>query len=169
MLSKKLTEELNEQIKFEFFSAHLYLSMASYCANNDLPGFENWFLAQVDEERFHAMKFYNYMNARGEKALLKGFDDPKSDFKSIVDVFAYSLEHERFVTSRIYHLMDIAQSEKEYATISLLNWFVNEQVEEEENFGKLLSQLKKIKGDPNGLYRLDAELATRTFVPPAAE
>ncbi|NTW70880.1 MAG: ferritin [Eubacteriaceae bacterium] len=166
MLSKKLIDEINEQIKYEFFSAHLYLSMASFAANNDLPGFENWFIVQADEERFHAMKFYHFLNSRAEKAVLKGFDDPKENYDDIIDAFAYSLEHEKFVSSRIYHLMDIAQEEKEYATISLLNWFVDEQVEEEDNFGRILSQLKKISGNEDGLFRLDRELATRVFVPP---
>jgi ferritin len=169
MLSKKLIDEINEQIKYEFFSAHLYLSMASFCAENDLPGFETWFIAQGDEERFHAMKFYGFLNSRGEKAIIKGFDDPKTDFDDIIDVFAYSLDHEKFVSSRIYHLMDIAQEEKEYATISLLNWFVDEQVEEEESFSTLLAQLKKIKGNPQGLHMLDRELGSRVFTPPAAE
>lgn len=168
MLSEKLVKELNEQIKYEFFSAHLYLSMAAYCSNNDLPGFESWFLAQGDEERFHAMKFYNYLNTKGAEVIITGFDNPKSDFKDIIEIFDYALKHEKFVTSRIYSLMDIAQEEKEYATINILNWFIDEQVEEEDSFKAIISQLKYKDSSPDIIYRLDRELSARVFTPPVA-
>ncbi|MPW24888.1 ferritin [Alkalibaculum sp. M08DMB] len=166
MLSQRLTEEINLQIKYEFFSAQLYLSMASYCADNDLPGFENWFIMQAEEERFHAMKFYNYLNSRGAKAIITGFDDPKVDFEDLMDCFKFGLEHEKFVTSRMYHLMDISQEEKEYASISMLNWFIDEQVEEEESFSNIIAQLKFMGTGSDVVYRLDRELAARAFVPP---
>ena len=169
MLSEKLIEEINLQIKYEFFSAHLYLSMASFCADNDLPGFENWFTIQAEEERFHAMKFYNYLTSKGAKTVITGFEDPKADFKDILDCFSFGLEHEKFVTSRIYHLMDIAQDEREYATISMLNWFIDEQVEEEESFNNIIAQLKFMGVSSDIVYRLDRELAVRVFTPPAVK
>ena len=164
MLSQKLIDELNLQIKYEMFSAQLYLSMAAWCADQQLGGFVTWFKAQAEEEKFHAMRFFEFVDDMGGKVKMTGFEDPQSDFASLTDVFEYSLEHERFVTKRIYHLMNIAQEEKEHATISFLNWFVDEQREEEKTFGGVLQQIKRFGGE--GLYHLDKELSTRVFTPP---
>jgi len=166
MISEKLLNELNKQINFEFYSAHIYLSMAAYCAAEDFDGFSNWFKVQAEEEKFHAMKFYNYVNEMNGRVLLEGMPDPQTDFKSLLDAFQISLNHEKIVTSKIYNLTDIATEEREHATISLLKWFIDEQVEEETNFSGLVKRLSRIKDDPTSLYLLDTELAARVFVPP---
>ena len=168
MLSEKLLEELNEQIKHEFASANYYLAMAAYCKDQNLEGFANFFIVQAEEERFHAMKFFNFIDEMGGKVVITGYDDPRTTFDSIMDVFAAGLEHEQFVTKRIHHLMDISMEEKNYPAISFLNWFVDEQVEEEATFNDLLEKLKLIDNNTNGLFMLDKELSSRTFVAPEA-
>ncbi|ABR47546.1 Ferritin, Dps family protein [Alkaliphilus metalliredigens QYMF] len=169
MLSEKLLQEFNEQVKHEFFSANYYLAMAAYCKSEDLEGFANFFIVQAEEERFHAMKFFNFIDELGGRAVITAYDEPKNDFKSLQEVFTDSLTHEQFVTSRINHLMDIAVTEKNYACVSFLNWFIDEQVEEEATMSAYLSRLKRIDENSHAIYMLDAELAQRTFTPPAAE
>lgn len=167
MLSQKLLQKLNDQITYELFSAHLYLSMAAYCASQDLDGFSNFFKVQAEEERFHAMKFFDYVNERDGDVKLAGFDAPKAEFSSILNVFEEGYKHEQEVTRRIYELSDIALEEREHATISLLKWFIDEQVEEEASFNALIKKLKRIDNDSTALYMLDAELVQRSFTPPA--
>ena len=166
MLSEKLVGELNEQIKYEFFSAHLYLAMAAYCASEDLNGFANFFKVQAEEEKFHAMKFFDYILEMGGRTRLTALDAPENDYTSVLDAFQKSYSHEQFVTKRIYKLMDIAMDEREHATISFLKWFIDEQVEEESTFNSLVKKLERIQDNANALYMLDAELAQRTFTPP---
>jgi ferritin len=169
MLSKNLLDELNLQIKYELESAHYYHAMQTYFDSNDLPGFANFFKVQAEEERFHADKFYNYVYDMGGDVELTALDLVGKEFASPLDIFEKALEHEKFVTSRIYHLMDIAMEEKEYATQSVLKWFIDEQVEEEESMSTKIAKLKRIGDNPNALYQMDAELAGRTFTEPAAE
>lgn len=166
MFSEKLLAELNDQIMYEFFSAHYYIAMAGYCADLDLDGFENFFLVQEQEERVHAMKFYKFISDMGGRIHIKGFEDPRNDFTSLTDIFQSALNHEKFVTSRIYKLMEIATEEKEFATISFLKWFIDEQVEEEDSMNKILVKLKRIGEDGPGIMLLDTELAQRVFMPP---
>lgn len=167
MISEKLMKELNEQIKYEFFSANLYLAMAAYCASEDLDGFSNFFKVQAEEERFHAMKFFDYVNEMGGRVTISAFDEPQNEYTSIVDVFKQGLEHEKFVTARIYKLTDLAMEEREHATISLLKWFIDEQVEEESSFSSIVKKLTRIGENSNALYMLDSELGQRVFTPPA--
>jgi ferritin len=166
MISEKLFSELNNQINFEFYSAHIYLAMAAYCAAEDFDGFANFFKVQAEEEKFHAMKFYNYVNEMNGRVLLEGMPNPKNEYSSLLDVFKVAYAHEKIVTSKIYNLTDIATEEREHATISLLKWFIDEQVEEESNFNGLIKRLSRINEDPTSLYMLDAELAARVFIPP---
>jgi ferritin len=166
MISERLLSELNNQINFEFYSAHIYLAMAAYCAAEDFDGFANFFKVQAEEEKFHAMKFYNYVNDMNGRVVLEGMPDPQNEFKSLLNAFEVSLAHEKIVTRRIYNLTDIATEEREHATISLLKWFIDEQVEEESNFTSVIKKLSRIKDDPASLYMLDTELAARVFVPP---
>ncbi|MEK6266602.1 MAG: ferritin [Clostridium sp.] len=166
MISERLLSELNNQINFEFYSAHIYLAMAAYCAAEDFDGFANFFKVQAEEEKFHAMKFYNYVNEMNGRVVLEGMPDPQNEFKSLLNSFEISLAHEKIVTKRIYNLTDIATEEREHATISLLKWFIDEQVEEESNFTSIIKKLTRIKDDPSSLYMLDTELAARVFVPP---
>ncbi len=166
MLSEKLLNELNEQIKYELYSAHLYLGMAAYCASEDLDGFANFFKVQAEEEKFHAMKFFDYVNEKGGRVRMQALAEPMNDYESILDVFEKAYEHEQFVTKRIYTLMDIALDEREHATVSLLKWFVDEQVEEESNMEGIIKKIKRIGDHGHGIFMLDAELAQRTFTPP---
>jgi ferritin len=167
MLSEKLLTKLNEQITHEFYSAHYYLAMAAYFMKEDLDGFANFFIVQAEEERFHAMKFFNFINDQGEEAIVTGFKDPKRDFKSAEDIFSLALEHEKLVSSLINDLMSLAQEEKHYPSISFLQWFIDEQVEEEAGMAKLLSKIKRVGDKGHGILMLDKELAARTFTPPA--
>ena len=167
MLSKKLLGKLNEQITHEFFSAHYYLAMAAYYMKEDLDGFANFFIVQAEEERFHAMKFFNFIYDQGEEAIITGFKDPKRDFKSPEEIFVLALEHEKLVSSLINDLMSIAQEEKHYPSISFLQWFIDEQVEEEAGMAKLLSKVRRVGDKGHGILMLDKEMAARTFTPPA--
>jgi ferritin len=169
MLAKKIEDAINTQINKELFSEYLYLSMATYFAAEGLSGLENFFIVQAQEERFHAMKFYNFVNERGGRVLLKSLDDPKTDFASIEEVFKLTLEHEQFITNSINELMDLAIEEKDHATKSMLNWFIDEQVEEEASMQAILDKLKLIGGKGHGLLMLDNELGQRTFTPPVTE
>ncbi len=166
MLNKKMEQSLNEQMNRELYSAYLYLSMSSYCTNKGLKGFANWFMVQYHEEMFHAMKFYEYINLQGGRAVLKAISQPPSSFESPLDMFNKTLEHEQFITKSINELMELAISEKDHATQIILQWYVTEQVEEESNDNEIISQLKIIKDDPQGIMLLDKELAGRmTTVP----
>ncbi len=165
MLSDKLVIELNSQMNYEFYSAHAYLAMAAYCSAENLDGFANFFLVQAEEERFHAMKFYNFLNDVGARVTVEGFPPVNNDFNSVLDVFEKGLAHEKQVTSRIYKLSDIALDEREHATMTFLKWFIEEQVEEEALFDSLIQKLKRIDDDSNAFFMLEAELSKRTFSP----
>jgi ferritin len=167
MLSEKLLAELNDQIKYELLSANYYLAMAAWCTDEDLDGFSHFFLIQAEEERFHAMKFFNFIKDLGGRVIIQGYPDPNNSFSSITDVFQAGLEHEQFVTKRIHGLLDLAKQENHHPTISFLQWFVNEQVEEEASFTGIVNKLRKLEGNMAGIFMLDAEMAKRTFTPPA--
>lgn len=162
-MEKQLENALNEQLNFEIESAHIYLAMAGYIATLGLEGFESWFMVQYEEEISHAKKFMNYINERGGRVNIKGFIDPENEFKSLLDVLEISLNHEKEVTRRINNLMRIAYETSDYAAVSFLQWYIDEQVEEEDNFSKLIEKTKLVKD--SGLYMLDKEVALRVFVP----
>ncbi|WP_332693942.1 ferritin [Halalkalibacter lacteus] len=165
MVKEKLLNALNEQMNFEFYAAHSYLAMAAYCSEESLDGFANFFLVQAEEERFHAMKFYNFINALGERATIKSVDEPNNTFSSVLNAFEKALEQEKEVTKRIYHLSDLALDDREHATMSFLKWFIEEQVEEEDMFDSIIQKLKRIKDDSNAFFMLDEEFAKRSFTP----
>ncbi len=162
-MDKRLEAAINEQLNFEFESAHVYLAMAGYVATLGLEGFESWMYVQYEEEISHARKFVDYINERGGRVRIKGFETPRNDFDSLLEVLEVSLGHEKLVTSKINNLMKIAYEVQDYAAISFLQWYVNEQVEEEDNFNKLIDKVKLVKDA--GLYPLDKEVGTRVFVP----
>jgi ferritin len=166
MISEKLFSKLNDQINFEYHSANIYNAMAAFCASQDLNGFTNFFQVQVEEERFHASRFFTFINDMQGKVIIKGMPDPKNDFESMLDIFRSSLAHEKIVTKRIYELMDVAMEEREHATISFLKWFIDEQVEEENTLNNIIKKLERIENDANALYMLDTGLAARVFTPP---
>ena len=166
MLSENLLQRLNEQVNFEFYSSYTYLAMAAYAESVDLSGFANFFRVQAQEELFHAMKFYDYIFQKNGVVELEQIDKPKFNFANIIDAFEKGYEHEQLVTSKIYGLADVAFEEKEHATMSLLKWFIDEQVEEENNFHSLLKKVRRSEGNPAALYMMDDELAARVFTPP---
>ena len=158
-MDKKLIEAINVQLNFEIESAHVYLAMQNYFANKSLKGFEHWFQIQFREELEHAQKFMNYMNDRGARVEIRGFATPKNEFESVLEILETSLNHEKEVTKRINNLMTMAMELKDYATIALLQWYVNEQVEEEANFSELIDKVK-MTGN-HGLLMLDHVVGKR--------
>lgn len=161
MFSKNLLSEMNTQIKLELYSGYLYLSMAAYFEAHNLPGFANWMRKQAEEEQEHALKFFDYINDRGEKVVLQAIEQPPSEFKSPLAIFEQSLEHEKSVTARIDLLYSIAVKDNDYASQSFLNWFVDEQVEEEKHASEIVEQLKMVGDSANGLLMINTSLAKR--------
>ncbi len=166
MLSDKMRTELNEQVNREMYSAYLYMAMSVHSETLGLKGFANWFMAQYHEEMYHAMKIYEYILRQGGEVHLKTIEEPPRDFASPLDMFEKTLQHEQFVTRSINNLMDTAISEKDHATQIFLQWFVTEQVEEEENDNEIISQLKRVEGHPHGLMMIDRDLAQRAVTVP---
>jgi ferritin len=158
MLRKAIQDALNEQIKNELYSAHQYLSMSAYCESATLPGFAYWMLAQAQEEKEHAMKFYNFILDRNGRVLLRAIDQPVVEFGSPLEVFEQALEQEQEVTAQINELYELAASENDYASQAFLQWFVTEQVEEEKNVRDVLETLKMIGDESEALFLLDREL-----------
>ncbi|MDP8232161.1 MAG: ferritin [Candidatus Zophobacter franzmannii] len=167
MITKKLEKEMNDQINREFYSAYLYLSMSAWFKEQNFDGFANWMNVQYQEESFHAMKLFEYVVERGGKIVLQQIDQPDNEFESVTKIFELTLEHERFITGCINNLMNVAIEEKDHAAKSFLQWYIDEQVEEEANADKLLQTIKMVKANPHTLYMMDKELTTRSFTPPA--
>ncbi|MCR4680554.1 MAG: ferritin [Bacteroidales bacterium] len=163
MLNKKIEEAINAQINAELWSAYLYLSMATQCHDLGYSGMANWFEIQFKEEQDHAQIFYKYVISRGGRVTLKAIDKVQTKWKDPLAMFKNTLEHEQVVTSLINNLYALATKEKDYATQSMLQWFIDEQVEEEENARTLIDNLKMIDGNGYGLYMLDKELAARVY------
>jgi len=167
MISKKMQEAFNNQINAELYSSYLYLSMASYFESINLPGFANWMRCQSQEEIVHAMKFYNFVCERGGRVKLTAIDGPPTEWGSALKAFQDAYAHEQKVTALINTLVDQALKERDHASSSFLQWFVNEQVEEESSADKVVQQLKLAGDKGSGLFMIDRELGTRTFVMPA--
>ena len=168
MLSNKMVKALNKQINNEIYSAYLYLSMSAYSTFKGLKGFANWFMVQYQEEMTHAMKIYDYVNDQGRQVELMTVAQPPTEFGSPLEMFEKTLEHEKFVTRCINDLVNLAVREKDHATNIFLQWFVTEQIEEEANDNEIISKLKLVGNEGNGLFMIDKELATRVFTPPTA-
>lgn len=166
MLNEKMEKEFNEQINKELFSAYLYLDMKSRFSEMNLQGFVNWMDVQVQEEKAHAMGMYDYVLERGGKVELLAIDKPEVEGKTPLEIFEQVLKHEEFVTSKINHLMDVADEVRDRAALSFLDWYLKEQVEEESNVGGVLATLRLIGEDKKALLMLDKDLAARTFVAP---
>lgn len=167
MIKAKMLKALDGQINAEMYSSYLYLGMEAYFQSISLAGFASWMRGQVQEELFHAMKFYDFVFERGGKVTLQTIKKPESSWKSPLDAFKHVLKHEQLVTSLINDLVELSMAEKDHATLNFLQWFVAEQVEEEASVGEIVDKLKLIKNDSSGLFFLDAELAKRVFTPPA--
>ena len=167
MLDPKMRKAINDQVNAELYSSYLYLSMAAYFHSVDLPGFANWVTVQAQEELVHAMKFFGHVVGRGGRAEIDAIQKPPAEWKSPEAAFRNVLEHEEKVTSLIHALVDLALKLKDHATNNMLQWFVNEQIEEEANATKVLQSLR-LAGQGTGLFLLDRELAARTFTMPPA-
>jgi len=161
MISKPLQDALNEQINFELVSAYLYLSMSAHFEAQNLSGFANWMRVQYQEETGHAMKLYKYVFDRNGVVTLKAIAQPATKFKTPADVFKQVLEHEQKVTSLINKLFELAVKEKDYAAQSFLQWFINEQVEEEKNATDIINMLEMIGDSPVSLIMADRQLGAR--------
>ena len=160
-----MLEELNAQFMEELASAYLYLSMSAYFEAENYKGFANWMRVQANEEFEHAMKFYDYIFSRGGKVSMKGLSEPKAEWESPLAAFKAALEHEQYISDRINKLMDLAIEEKDHATRDFLDWFVNEQVEEENNVMDIVGMMEKIGDSEQGLFFLDQKLGERTDAP----
>jgi len=165
MIKKEMQEELNRQINEELFSAYLYLSMHAYFESIGLKGFANWMMVQYKEEVDHAMKIIRYMHSQGARVKLYELKEPQHEWSSPLDAFEATLKHEQHITERINGLVDLAEKLKDRATYNFLQWYVNEQVEEEENDREIIDKLKLIGDNTNGLFMLDKELAARKYTP----
>jgi ferritin len=167
MLSKKMVEALNKQINNELYSAYLYLSMSAYSTFIGLKGLANWFMVQYQEEMMHTMKIYDYISNQGGQVTLVAIAQPPIEFGPPLEMFEKTLKHEKFITKCINDLVDLAVKEKDHATNIFLQWFVTEQIEEEANDNDIISKLKLVGKEANGLFMIDKELAARVFTPPA--
>lgn len=166
MISQKMQDALNGQVNAEFYSAHLYLAMAAYFESIDLPGAASWMRVQFQEEQAHALKIVDYVIERDGQAAIKGFDDPPTQWDSVLDAFQTAYAHEQHVTALINGLVDVARAESDHAAEIFLQWFVNEQVEEEASVKAIIQQLKMIQGSGDGMFLIDRELTARVFTPP---
>jgi ferritin len=165
-LNESVEQKLNEQINAEFWSAYLYLSMSNYLSTIGMPGFAKWMRVQYEEETFHAMKLIDYINERNGKVVLKPIASVPIEWHGVMDVFKEALEHEEYITQLINECADVALDVRDHASMNFLQWFVNEQVEEEASVHELLDQLRLTGDKGNGLFVLDKEAATRVFTPP---
>lgn len=161
-MKEVMVHEINKQINAELYSSYLYVAMAAYCESLSLSGAAGWFESQAYEEVTHAMKFYRFLNERGEKVLLDAIAKPeKLEWKSLLEVFQDALAHEKKVTALINNLVKMAREENDYATENFLQWYVAEQVEEEAHASGFVDKLKLVGDSPQGLFMIDSELAKR--------
>jgi len=161
MINQKMQDAFNRQINEEMYSSYLYLSMAAYFAAGGFPGLAQWMKAQSQEEWAHAMKFFNHIVERGGEVELLAIKEPKKKWESPLNAFEDSLNHERHITGCIDKLMDLSIEEKDYASRSLLTWFVDEQVEEEAHVGDIVEKVKMIGKHDHLLLMLDKEMGQR--------
>jgi len=166
MLNKEMEDALNGQINAEMYSAYLYLSMSAYFQSISLSGFANWMRVQYQEEMAHAMKFYDFINERGGRATLKVIDAPPTNWASPLAAFEAAYAHEQKVTGLINDLVEKALEKRDHATSIFLQWFVSEQVEEEDNANKIVEHIKLMGDARGGMFMLDRELGQRTFAQP---
>ena len=163
MVSEKMQSAINAQINAELWSAYLYLSMSMDAANKGMKGIANWFAIQFKEEQDHAQIFINYINSQGGRVLLAPIAAVDTEWESPLAMFEQTLTHEQKVTSLINDLYNLAVEEKDHATKNMLDWFIDEQVEEEESAREMIFAAESVEGDKYGMYQLDKELAARTY------
>ena len=167
MLSKNLHDAINAQINAELWSAYLYLAMSMDAEAKGLKGVANWFYVQYLEEQDHARIFMNYLNSRDAKVRLMPIEEVPGTWDSVLAMFTQTLAHEKKVTALINNLAAIANDDRDFASINRLVWFIDEQVEEEENAREMIAAVEAVEGNKYGMYMLDKELATRTYAQPS--
>ena len=167
MLSKNLHDAINAQINAELWSAYLYLAMSMDAEAKGLKGVANWFYVQYLEEQDHARIFMNYLNSRDAKVRLMPIEEVPDTWDSVLAMFTQTLAHEKKVTALINNLAAIANDDRDFASINRLVWFIDEQVEEEENAREMIAAVEAVEGNKYGMYMLDKELATRTYAQPS--
>ena len=160
-ISDSMVSAINDQIKAEYDSAYIYLAMSAYFKDAGLDGMAHWMQKQYREEVEHAEKFIDYLYERGARVIIPDVAKPKDSYSDALDAFKTAYTHEQYVTSRIYKLVDLAVAEKDYATQSMLKWFVDEQMEEEDNTSGIVSKLEFLGTDKHGIYTVDRELSAR--------
>ncbi len=168
MINTKMQNALNAQMNRELYSSYLYLAMAAFFESVNLRGFANWMKVQAQEELVHAMKFFSYVVDRGGRVTLAAIDAPPAAWTSPLNAFEEAYAHEQKVTGWIGDLVTLAGKEEDHATHNLLQWFVNEQVEEEASADGIVQKLRLVAEAPGGLVMIDRELAARVFTPPPA-
>lgn len=166
-MNDKIAFLLNQQINKEFYSAYLYLDMSNFYDEMDLDGYANYYMIQAQEERDHALLFTKYMQNNGLKVTLEAIDKPDKTFETVLDPLVVAAEHERYVTSLINDIYHEAHQAKDYRTMKFLDWFVDEQGEEEDNADSMINRYKLFGADPKGLYLLDQEYAGRVYTAPS--
>lgn len=164
MSSTKIETALNSQLNRELFSSYLYLSMSAYFESVNMNGMAKWMRAQSTEEYGHAMKFFDFINKVGGRIILEQIERPKDNWNSAHEIFSEALEHERFITKSISQLMDLAHDEKDHPAKSFLQWFIDEQVEEENSIQQIVENFKLIGDNKSGLFMLDRELGSRAIL-----
>lgn len=169
MMNPELEAALNVQLGGELYSSHLYLSMSAYCESVNMPGAAHWFRLQADEERMHALKFFTFLTDRGARVTLGAIEAPATEFASLLDAFQRALNQEREVSAAIDRLYAMAVAQGDYASQAFLQWFVEEQVEEEKQTDDLVQTLTMIGADPTAVFMLDRELGTRQPEPAGNE
>lgn len=167
MLDQRMQDALNGQINWELYSGYLYLSMASKFADLGMSGGQNWMTVQYQEELAHARIMFSYVLTRGGRVLLDAIPRPETDWRDGLAMFEEALGHEQGVTARIHELASLALELKDHATYNFLQWFIAEQVEEEESAGDMVQKFTMAGEHPAGLYQLDKELQARVYTPPA--
>jgi ferritin len=167
MLSTRLHDAINAQVNAELWSAYLYLSMSLDAESKGYKGVANWFYVQFQEEQAHARIFMNYLNSRDAKVELLPVDAVPSSWNTVLDMYKQTLEHEKKVTSLINNLAAIANEDRDFASINRLNWFIDEQIEEEESAREMIFTVEAVENDKYGMYMLDKDLATRVYNVPS--
>ena len=159
MITKLVEKAINEQIKREEHSSRVYLAMASWAENNGLPGAADWLYAQTEEERIHMLKLVHYVNDRGGTAVIPALDAPDARFKSLLDVFQTVLKHEEYISESINKLFAVCMKEADFTTANYLQWYINEQIEEESTVRNILDQINLAGTEKGGLFMMDKEFA----------
>lgn len=168
-MNQKLEDAFNKQINEELFSSYLYLSMAAWLDGKNFKGVSHWMTLQAREELGHALKFVHFMQEKGAKVVYGEVAKPQTDWETLVNVFEDTCEHEAMITGCINKLVDMAMEEKDHASYNFLQWFVDEQVEEEATAGEILSKMKMVGDNGAALFMIDKELEGRVASPMANE